>query len=458
MSRTVLLVDPNVDSLGQVASSLRARGLEVVLADELAGALARSREVQLDAVLLADSLLAEPHTSSLLDQSAWLNDVPRFVLTAEPRPDAPANHLPRSDPELMVRRLLSLPPRVSELTATRGDFRGDLGDVTLPDLLQLLGMNHRTGSLGITTPSGTGEVRLVEGEVVDAVYRRVEGKKALYRLLREQQGSFSFSSTAPTALQRIREPSHMLVLEGLRQLDEERRLLRALGTDNDVLQSTTTEERSVDDPLERALLTLLVTPRTALEVLDLLPQSDLELLLALHRLFENQRIRRIEQGASRTELADPETLSVLSAIVGQRRPKGFFSNTRVVLFGSSFALSAIETALGRVVQSVAEGPMGAVAAFPRCLATLRLGEGVELDIIGLLDVLHHSPLWGLCLAGTSVAVSLPNSEHTSLLLETCQLLGVPVIDSSAVIGEFDEGDPRQVALLVRCALESVVVS
>ncbi len=457
MSRVVLLVDPNIDALGEVASSLRARGLEVVLADGLPGALERSRELQLDAMLIADGLLAEPQTSAVLDASASLTAIPRFVLTVEPRLDAPANHLPRSDPELMVRRLLSLPPRVPELSATRGDFRGDLGDVALPDLLQLLGMNHRTGSLGITTPSGTGEVRLVEGEVVDAVYRRVEGKKALYRLLREHHGSFSFSSTAPTTIRRIREPSHMLVLEGLRQLDEERRLLQTLGTDNDVLQSTIGEDFGVEDPLKRALLTLLITPRTTLEVLDLLPESDLELLVALSQLFQAQQLRRIEQGASRTELADTETLSVLSAIVGQRRPKGFFSNTRLVLYGPSFTLGAVETALGRVAQSVGEGGMGAVAAFPRCLGTLRLGEGVELDVIGLSDTLHHSPLWGLCLAGTSIVVSLPNSQHTPLLHETCQLLGVPVVDSSAVIGEFDEGAPRQVALLVRCALESVVV-
>ena len=41
----------------------------------------------------------------------------------------------------------------------------------------------------VTTSSGAGEVRMGEGEVLDAVYRRLEGEKAPYRLLGEREGT-----------------------------------------------------------------------------------------------------------------------------------------------------------------------------------------------------------------------------------------------------------------------------
>ena len=53
-------------------------------------------------------------------------------------------------------------------------------------------MNRRTGVLSVTTAIGAGEVRMADGEVLDAVYRRLEGEKALYRLLGEREGTFAF--------------------------------------------------------------------------------------------------------------------------------------------------------------------------------------------------------------------------------------------------------------------------
>ena len=49
-------------------------------------------------------------------------------------------------------------------------------------------------------------MRLAEGEVVDAVYRRLEGEKAFYRMLGEREGRFAFSPGEPSAARRLTSP------------------------------------------------------------------------------------------------------------------------------------------------------------------------------------------------------------------------------------------------------------
>ena len=101
--------------------------------------------------------------------------------------------------ETIAKRVHALGNSVPTVAAG-GDFRGDLQQVSVADLLQLLGANRRSGTLSLATPSGAGEVRLMDGEVVDAVYRRVDGEKAVVRLLGEAEGSFAFvGGTSVTA-------------------------------------------------------------------------------------------------------------------------------------------------------------------------------------------------------------------------------------------------------------------
>ena len=66
--------------------------------------------------------------------------------------------------------------------------------------------------------------------MLDAVYRRLEGEKALYRLLGEREGSFAFvpgGTTSPCA--RVALGTSMLVMEAMRQFDEVARFAGRVG-------------------------------------------------------------------------------------------------------------------------------------------------------------------------------------------------------------------------------------
>jgi hypothetical protein len=100
-------------------------------------------------------------------------------------------------------------------------------------------------------------------------------------------------------------------------------------------------------------------------------------------------------------------------------------------------------------------PTGAVpsAPVPHTLAILRLTEGVELEVMGIPALDTYQPLWALTLPGCSIVVVL-EGVATEAVSELCGVFGIPMLESSAILGDFDEADANQVAALLTGALES----
>ncbi len=313
-------------------------------------------------------------------------------------------------------------------------------------------MNQRTGVLTVSTTSGVGEVRLVQGEIVDAIYRRIEGSKALFRLLGENEGSFAFVSGIGTAQRRMEQPTHVLLLEGLRQVDEARRCRQSIGSDQDALQAQVESTENLDE-VSRRVLAALEVPRTVEELLDSVADNDLAVVRAVQNLLECGLLRRIERGAVRVDLASPEQMNVLSNEVRQLRKAGFAGNPRIVLLATQSRLSAALHSLSRIADAWRPVDAAPAAPVPHTLACLRLNDGAELDVVGLPTAPDYQPLWDVTLPGTAAVVVL-GDEPSEAIEDACTTLSVPVIRAEALIGDVEEGDPQQMALLIRSALEA----
>src|SRR3954469_10405520 len=312
--RPILLIEPDVDVLGTLASRLRSRGLSVFIADSIAGAVDRASAADLLAVLVSSTLLSDSDGFERLKNASALSDALFFILVDKPvGASLGPDELPHHDIELIARRLYAIPSRVSVGPEEGGDFRGDLQQVSTVDLLQLLAMNRRSGTLAINTSAGAGEVRIKNGEIVDAVFRRLEREKALYRLLGETDGTFSFVGGIPQFLERIRTSTSSLLMEGLRQLDETARLRQNLALDGAALLAIAPPSPDMSETSARVLETL-TTPRTLSELLDEVMLHDLAVIEALSELLEQGLVRRIASSAVRVELADPERMAVLAAL------------------------------------------------------------------------------------------------------------------------------------------------
>ena len=457
MARRVLLVDPDLDALGELSASLRGHGFTVLLADNIDGALERAKQTAPDIILASIAICHPGQLTDRLKSDAELSKVPSIVLVKGAQTkELPPGFAQREALNELMAKIVAAPPRSIPVEASQGEVRGDLSQVPLIDLLQVLSMNRRTGVLSVVTATGAGEVRIFEGDVLDAVYRRLEGEKALYRLLGERDGSFAFLPGGTAALRRVTVGTSMLVMEAMRQFDEVARLRSELAPGGDALIAG--ELASADAPkLERELVQLLQTPRSVDEVLDEVQAPDVEVLHVMRTLAARGALRRIPRAALVTRLASDDRLQMLRALVSRLGKEGFAGAPRIAIAAPPHRLLSLAGAILRIEDALPplDGPPA--APVPHHLATLRFGEAVELSVIGLPVVGSFAPLWALALPSTGAVVRLDSTDCPEFDA-ACAAAEVPVLHAAALLGEVEEGDPAQVAALLRVTLETAAGS
>jgi hypothetical protein len=136
--------------------------------------------------------------------------------------------------------------------AAGSTMTGSIAEVALPDLLQLFSASKKTGVLQISTATDVGAIYLDDGMVRFAVVNGDESvppEKAFYRILVWDAGTFDLLPKAerefPTEIQSSIEG---LLMEGMRQLDE----IRRLGDSLPSLQSTIAVAKPLEKPLRDA--------------------------------------------------------------------------------------------------------------------------------------------------------------------------------------------------------------
>ncbi len=538
MSRRVLLVDSDVDALGALASALRARGLTVNNANGAFEAVEQAFKRPPDVVLAARAIDEDSALADAFAAVPDLADTPILFVVDDAEGDLGPDDVLRGDVDHIVSRITEASPRGSKPTPLQ-EIRGDLQQVPLVDLLQLLAMNRRSGVLGITTPIGAGELRLSAGEVTDAVYRLLEGEKALYRLLGERDGHFAFSPGEPTSVRRLMVPTSRLLMEALHQVDEVQRRRIELapageaflvtepssddldlpplhshetfnvgaasggaGAADDASAATsvpditapmptsaargsragsmpppptlraaestalkleamrfpTAPPSSLGEPTERAvvaekLTALLQMPHNLDELLDEIGAPDLLILEVLMELTAAGKIRRISLADLTTPFAPPEHFPVLRSLVTRLARPGFAPPPHLVIAASARRMTMLAHAVRRIADAVVPAEPSPHAPLPRPLGVIRLGDGVELALIGLPTEESFAPTWALALHGAAAVVRLGDAREDALAAH-CEALELLLLDAEAMLGPLDLASPGQITLLVRAALEA----
>jgi CheY-like chemotaxis protein len=457
LARRVLLVDPDLDALGQLTAELRGNGFTVLMADNIDGALERAKQTLPDIILASIAVCHPGELTDRLKADTELAKVPSLVLVKGAETDElPPGFAAREALEQLMAKIVSAPPRSVPVEASVGEVRGDLSQVPLIDLLQVLSMNRRTGVLSVVTATGAGEVRIFEGDVLDAVYRRLEGEKALYRLLGERDGSFAFMPGGTASLRRVTVGTSMLVMEAMRQFDEVVRLRSELAPGGDALIAS---EPPAEDAskIEREIVQLLQAPRSVDEVLDEVQLPDVDVLHVLRALALRGAVRRIPRAALVTRLASDDRLQMLRALVTRLGKEGFSGAPRIAIAAPPHRLASLAGAILRIEDALPPHDAAPSAPVPHQLATLRFGESVELAVIGLPVVGSFAPLWTLALPSTGAVVRLDSTDCPEFDA-ACAAAEVPVLHAAALLGEVEEGDPAQVAALLRVTLETAAGS
>jgi hypothetical protein len=390
--------------------------------------------------------------------SVELPVVPPLLILEDAGAGEPTNdsHVRRDDVDRIVSRIdqLSRPAEGRGSHASLAPSAHTLESAPLGDLLVVLATERRSGTLTVTTPKGSGEVRLVEGDIADAVYVRLEGKKAITRMLSERVGAVTFAPGAPAIMRRLHE-STRAVVEEARALVERAATLRSqageLATDTLLAVEGGSSDRLSE--VDQHVLSRLRVPATLDDLLDELPHADAAILDSLVRLDGQGCVRHLGHGSSRVQLCGPDQLHLLRASAARARAPGFPGAARLVFAATPARLAVF----GHSVLSLADAfpsqdPTPAVPV-PYVLATIRLGDGVELDVVALPLVPVYAPLWPLALAGAAILVRLDEAAAESLE-EACASVGVAVLDARAIFGALEESSAVQVASLIKTALDA----
>lgn len=111
-------------------------------------------------------------------------------------------------------------PRGPDLSRADGAFRGDLSEVPMPALLQMLAEGGKTGLLSVVTPRGAARLWMEKGRPVHASTATKEGVDAAFELCRLAEGRFLFATDHPLRARTIDCSVMELLLESSRAEDE----------------------------------------------------------------------------------------------------------------------------------------------------------------------------------------------------------------------------------------------
>jgi two-component system chemotaxis response regulator CheY len=116
-----------------------------------------------------------------------------------------------------LRGLLNAP---APAAAGPAPLSGTLTDFPIVDVVQILTMTQKTGTLRLSKKDKTAGLSLERGEVKHAWIEDVEGEDAFYRILDWEDASFAFESGKAPEKASITTPTMTLLVEGARRKDE----------------------------------------------------------------------------------------------------------------------------------------------------------------------------------------------------------------------------------------------
>jgi CheY-like chemotaxis protein len=444
-TRKILIADSVQQRARELARSLRERGYAVTAVTDGSRAL----EV---AVLRHPDLILFDETCPLVDVRTFIQilrtnprteDVPVIVVGASLDLDRRQGFR-----EGFLRRPFSLEAllgRMEQLfrsSDTARDLKGDareiegtLKQIGLSDLLQILGMNRRSGRLYVSSGGKRGEIALIDGRVVDARSGGAEGEKALFRILAWREGTFAFVPGVAQVTRKIERPMEDALLEGMRQADEMGKLVASLPPRNSRLAIAPDAQLPKDQhPVTAEVMQLLAEPRPMHEVIEACTATDFETLRAIAALLEkgiayvaSPPLDAIPGGP----VLGPAELHALRARILRGRPASRVAIGRLMLTGAE------PRAMRRFVEALTELPgFSPVLPLPPdlfgTLGQLELPDGVQVNLHGAPadDFLRplHRPFEGGVVAAVILDVSEPSVTAAA---SVAKRLRIPVLISGS---------------------------
>ncbi len=295
---SVLLVEDDADQSEIFAAAIETLGCEVRVATDGLAALGQIAAAR-PALVISDLVMPTMDGSQLFRAIAAdpaIETIPFVCLSARGDQFEVAAALQRGVEDYWVKpmrpaelraRVLRILRRIKEYAA----LGGDLG-IGLANVVQVLEVSSRTGTLLLRSRGRTATVYFADGRPIDAVACGKTGEPAFYAIAEWNEGTFEFSPRLPDRERSIFASAQGLLLEAYQRLDEFADAVAELPPDHAVALAFVEREPEVEDAdrthLER-LRSIVDGSKALSEVLAELV-GELEPVLLLARLVRDGAI------------------------------------------------------------------------------------------------------------------------------------------------------------------------
>jgi CheY-like chemotaxis protein len=410
-AKKVLLADSSEKSRQDVGQFLREKGMEVFEAADGGKALAETLLRRPDVLLLDLSIgvLAPERLVQILRTNPNTQAIPIFFLSDKEQSVSGFRagidefiRKPFHDEEILVRiqRAIFRDSLAEEFTGD-SEISGNLAQVFLPDLWQMLSLNRKSGIIQVEGDGISGSIYIEKGEIVSAVTQNITGEKALFRMIPLRKGKFRFVPGTVGVRRTIHGSSQQTVLEGMRHFDELEKLGNRRPAPNETVVITK-DARSVAGAggAVREILLLAEFCNRVEDIVNNCSFPDLSVYETLLKLRDRGvlSIGAFETLPSKSEFLPAEDLARLR---GRMEEQGAFSDGatgRIALFLPDAALlESIVMALGQFREFEVDGAFFALRrkeGFPiGRFGRIRVGEKNSLLLFAFPYLQSATPVW-----------------------------------------------------------------
>lgn len=318
--QTLLLIDPNKQNLESMEVQLRKSGYEVASASSV------ERALQLLSVSPPDLIISEYDLGSdsavnlckRLKGEIATQSTPFMIITdhESKRVDC----LTAGADDVLVRPvyMAELKDRAGLLLQKRkrkgmeqgagNRFFGRLEEMGLLDLLQVIEVSKRSGCLSIEHKGQSGSLWFQDGVLHDAEMGHLNNRNAVNRLLTWEYGQYEFDFKAKARPNVIQSTLEDIRSVGLRHVDQWNKMCEQLPPLETIFRSDPAVIEERPEPLSRLLKKLIERfdgRRTALEVINVSPEDDLDVLQGLTLLYFEGLIYEVREALQEDEPEEP---------------------------------------------------------------------------------------------------------------------------------------------------------
>ncbi len=409
--KRILISDPDEKSRQSLTHFLREKKLEVVETPDGGKALSETLLKRPDVILMDMSIavLSADRLVQILRTNPTTRTIPIVFMSEQEknisgfRPGMDDYiRKPFQEEEVFLRLQRNLfHGNLPQGFSGDSEISGNLAQMFLPDLWQMLTLNQKSGIIQIEGDRVSGSIYIDKGVIVSAVSQSVTGEKALFRMIPLKEGRFRFVPGKVEVHKTINTPGQHLMLEGLRQFDEFKKLEPSIpAPNNSVMLVKDAHVVASGGGIVREVLLLAEFCSRVEEIVDNCSFPDLAVYETILQLKERGvlRIGKFDARPLKNEFLPPDELAKLRA---RMEESGTFSDGhigRIILFlPDPVLLEEVVRALSHFKEfemdtaffSLRREDSSPFGMFGK----LRSGEGSHLLLYAFPYLRSTSPLW-----------------------------------------------------------------